>query len=1230
MAAIPTIRINVAGLAAGTPGVSRTATAAQGVGQVVTLADPANTGSGTHLWELIPPYDSAATLSSTSSPSPTFTVDVPGDYLLFKTFTDGAGAAASFTPDVTIPSLKRSIQGGLRVFLANGTALPAAGETQQFSSSQGWATAAGPLFRASDARLPSAPEKTALVALPAALPLVPSAPEKSALASLPAMVPNSPTTNEKTSLGQLDGGARGSLFYSAASGRAARLAPPSGGVPQVLSHPGVIGDPLWIDPPAGGGGGGMDAAFIGAPAGNIWYAGAVGGAITRLASPTPGPEQYMLSTAGAGAGPQWATAADLDPAECIYVNNPTYTMLGTAPGSVTALNLGPKSAKLLGADFDWRVPIKLAVEAAATQGKKHVVLGTGDYGVTKSAATSGYGADCCIDLSGAFASQVIDLTFRGQGWSTRLYRLDPTNGDCTFMCVRNGVKRVLLTQFKIDGMYISTHGTNTLTFTAVSVVTQTVTVGDRVYTWVTTPSAPDEVAIGASATASRDNLLAALSAGAGAGTVYGTGTVANEFVTAVAGPTGTTIVTTSIPFVPAGLADTVTVETMANASWLFPDHQADSQPEQNHLIKIGETTAQSTGVQGCWVENVFLYNCRGDAFNVGGENVPIDFLNLTGQPLNTETVTIDGVVYTFRTALIGAFDVLIGASTSASRNNLVSAVNGTAGAGTTYGIGTTPHPTATASASSSTNVQVTDSVLDGVVSETLTNGTWLTPTFVPVPGQTEEVVVSHCHVYGTHRTCFGVQRGIRRFELLHSILHPFRRGIVDFEPTGNRVQEAIVPGLGGRAPQQWIISGNQMISEPGLSSGVSLFGLSGEFDTGDYNIFSHNLLLGAGIYCLDLGPTEIIHNVIRTGQIISNGASCINMRRGRDVLIAGNYIENPATADLAQFNCIQVVGDAGILPERITVDNNTCHQYQDGSVIAVQGGVDITIKDNRVYYHGSASDANGILIRGSGDPVTRPVVTGNKIKGDMGTGRLANAIQFSASPENIEDAYCDGNTGDGCTNVVAFDRDVTEGGIFVGIPYVGKQVFSGATVQIFRSSNVPNLVIQRSGDRDGVGTFESVGVNPTFSSVAGSTYLRSDTNRQFICQGGTTWVPRSSIILHKELDPASRSYPGPASTITVLQAYTLPIGFGAFNPLSWTLPATVGTVQPGIRFNFSDGTNVVRSNATGAPVTETRDSIELSKDGLALIGIDFIGTNTGATTSQDLGQFRVDGNVASY
>lgn len=70
---------------------------------------------------------------------------------------------------------------------------------------------------------------------------------------------------------------------------------------------------------------------------------------------------------------------------------------------------------------------------------------------------------------------------------------------------------------------------------------------------------------------------------------------------------------------------------------------------------------------------------------------------------NGDTVTVDGVTYTFKTALTpAANEVLIGASAAASLTNLVAAINLYGTSGTTYGAGTQTPPGVWASAVTST------------------------------------------------------------------------------------------------------------------------------------------------------------------------------------------------------------------------------------------------------------------------------------------------------------------------------------------------------------------------------------------------------------------------------------------------------------------------------------------------------------------------------------------------
>lgn len=89
---------------------------------------------------------------------------------------------------------------------------------------------------------------------------------------------------------------------------------------------------------------------------------------------------------------------------------------------------------------------------------------------------------------------------------------------------------------------INDHADGTLTGTAIPLNNETVTLGSRTYTFKTTlTGAANEVLIGAGLTNALDNLKAAINGAAGAGTLYGTGTVAHADIIAGA-KTGTTLV----------------------------------------------------------------------------------------------------------------------------------------------------------------------------------------------------------------------------------------------------------------------------------------------------------------------------------------------------------------------------------------------------------------------------------------------------------------------------------------------------------------------------------------------------------------------------------------------------------------------------------------------------------------------------------------------------------------
>lgn len=81
-------------------------------------------------------------------------------------------------------------------------------------------------------------------------------------------------------------------------------------------------------------------------------------------------------------------------------------------------------------------------------------------------------------------------------------------------------------------------------------------------------------------------------------------------------------------------------------------------------------------------------------------------LTLSGTPADNDTVTIGSQVYRFKTAIAAENDVLIGASATTARNNLVEAVNGGAGSGVQYHADTEAHPDVIAQASAGNTMQL--------------------------------------------------------------------------------------------------------------------------------------------------------------------------------------------------------------------------------------------------------------------------------------------------------------------------------------------------------------------------------------------------------------------------------------------------------------------------------------------------------------------------------------------
>ena len=135
-----------------------------------------------------------------------------------------------------------------------------------------------------------------------------------------------------------------------------------------------------------------------------------------------------------------------------------------------------------------------------------------------------------------------------------------------------------------------------------------------------------------------------------------------------------------------------------------------------------QTAAQVNDLLGISPANLWLFNEQ------GGPGTGT--LTVSGAISNNETVTIDAVVYRWRTATLAqANDVLAGASVAIGLVNLVNAINGSDGSGSVYHTDTTPHTTVIATAYTATTAVVTARTYGTAgnslaTTETMANGAW--------------------------------------------------------------------------------------------------------------------------------------------------------------------------------------------------------------------------------------------------------------------------------------------------------------------------------------------------------------------------------------------------------------------------------------------------------------------------------------------------------------------------
>lgn len=241
-----------------------------------------------------------------------------------------------------------------------------------------------------------------------------------------------------------------------------------------------------------------------------------------------------------------------------------------------------------------------------------------------------------------------------------------------------------------------------------------VVIGSTEYTYRDTLAAAYDVLVEVSASDALDNLIAAITAGAGEGTKYGTGTVAHTTVTAAAGDGDTVNVTAlsigvagnSIASVGYGGTLTFAAATLLGGLDSVANEilvEATAEAEIDNLV------AAATGAAGAGTKystataaHTTVTLSKTDAANIlatavtagtAGNSIPI------AETCTNVAWTADAVFLSGGYAEAVANDVIIGGSAELSIDSLVAAITYDAGVGTNegvlYGTGTTAHSTVT-------------------------------------------------------------------------------------------------------------------------------------------------------------------------------------------------------------------------------------------------------------------------------------------------------------------------------------------------------------------------------------------------------------------------------------------------------------------------------------------------------------------------------------------------------
>jgi hypothetical protein len=188
-------------------------------------------------------------------------------------------------------------------------------------------------------------------------------------------------------------------------------------------------------------------------------------------------------------------------------------------------------------------------------------------------------------------------------------RLEPNDRDNSFSIV-DSIPPVDDTFLEAAFLF----ATGTLTFTGQPADSDTFTLGTQTYTYVDTlstgPTVADEILIGASLSDTLDNTVAAINGGAGEGTTYSTGTVANTDATAALG-TNNDVLATAITQGADGNS-VATTETGSTMSWGDTTLTGGADVPGPTMLRFGPLPPDTTAVRAIQLVNRMRKSDSGD------------------------------------------------------------------------------------------------------------------------------------------------------------------------------------------------------------------------------------------------------------------------------------------------------------------------------------------------------------------------------------------------------------------------------------------------------------------------------------------------------------------------------------------------------------------------------------------------------------------------------------------